>query len=97
MARKKLDNELGKVATQLAAADSAAGHLPAALRAYRDAHGITQRELAEKLGVSRVTVARVECGARGPSKALLDALATLGSTPAHTKTAEQTEGVSNAS
>ncbi len=78
MARKRLDGDLQTVATTLAQALSAAEQVPAALRAYREAHDLTQAALAARLGVSRVTVARVEVGLRKPSAQLVRALEKLG-------------------
>lgn len=74
-----LDGELAAVATRLAAAHDAADDLPSVLRDYRREYDLTQSQMAQRLGVSRVTLARVETGARKPSAALLAALATLGS------------------
>ena len=76
--QKKLDGDLQTVAVALASADAAAERVPAALKAYREAHDLTQAQLAERLGVSRVTVARVEVGLRRPPAALLAALERLG-------------------
>lgn len=82
MPRKKLDGDLHAVATALASADATADAavelVPAALRAYRKAHGLTQARLAALLGVSRVTVARVETGLRRPPPALVRALEKIG-------------------
>ena len=82
MARKKLDGDLQAVATTLAQAsaqaDAAADAVRTALRAYREAHDLTQAALAARLGVSRVTVARVEVGLRKPSAQLVRALEKLG-------------------
>lgn len=76
--QKRLDGDLQTVATALASADAAAERVPAALKAYRETHDLTQAQLAERLGVSRVTVARVEVGLRKPSAQLLEALGRLG-------------------
>ena len=46
-----------------------------ALRVYRDLRGLTQTALAEKAGVSRVTVAEIETGRKQGSVATLRALA----------------------
>lgn len=46
-----------------------------ALRVYRDLRGMTQAALAEKAGVSRVTVAEIETGRKQGSVASLRALA----------------------
>lgn len=73
-----LDGELAAVATRLAAAAGAADDLPSVLRDYRREYDLTQAQLAQRLGVSRVTLARVETGTRKPSAALLAALAELG-------------------
>ncbi|MCB9942813.1 MAG: helix-turn-helix transcriptional regulator [Geminicoccaceae bacterium] len=45
------------------------------LRVYRDLRGMTQAVLAEKAGVSRVTVAEIETGRKQGSIATLRALA----------------------
>ncbi|TQE99556.1 MAG: helix-turn-helix transcriptional regulator [Spiribacter salinus] len=45
------------------------------LRVYRDLRGLTQAALAEKAGVSRVTVAEIETGRKKGSVATLRALA----------------------
>lgn len=45
------------------------------LRDYRDAAKLTQRGLAERLGVSRTTVARWELGIRKPDRDLLQRIA----------------------
>ena len=39
---------------------------PAVARAIRDAAGVSQQQLADELGVNRVTVARWELGERTP-------------------------------
>jgi transcriptional regulator with XRE-family HTH domain len=39
---------------------------PAAARSIRQAAGVTQHELADELGIDRVTVARWELGERTP-------------------------------
>jgi transcriptional regulator with XRE-family HTH domain len=39
---------------------------PAVARAIRDAAGVSQQQLADELGVNRVTVARWELGTRTP-------------------------------
>jgi len=46
-------------------ATSAADVKPAEMKRIRDELGLTQEELAEELGVHRVTVARWEAGDRG--------------------------------
>lgn len=46
-----------------------------ALRVYRDLRGLTQATLAEKAGVSRVTVAEIETGRKKGSIMTLRALA----------------------
>jgi DNA-binding XRE family transcriptional regulator len=46
------------------------------LRLYRDLRGLTQRALAERAGVNRVTVAEIETGRKQGSIASLRALAT---------------------
>ena len=46
-----------------------------ALRVYRDLRGLTQAALAEKSGVSRVTVSEIETGRKQGSVATLRALA----------------------
>ncbi len=45
------------------------------LRVYRDLRGLTQAALAEKAGMSRVTVAEIETGRKQGSVATLRALA----------------------
>jgi len=65
----------------LATTVGAVSQVGQALRDYRNAHGLTQVQLAERLGVARVTVARVESGARRPSQALLAALGALEGQP----------------
>jgi transcriptional regulator with XRE-family HTH domain len=45
------------------------------LKRLREKREWTQQELAEKVGVSRVTVARIEIGNRKPSLELLERLA----------------------
>lgn len=53
------------------------------VQTHRRERGLTQRELATAVGVARNTVARIECGNRAPSLALLVALAhALGVQPA---------------
>jgi mRNA interferase RelE/StbE len=47
----------------------------APLRVYRDLRGLTQAALAEKAGVSRVTIAEIETGRKHGSVASLRALA----------------------
>lgn len=39
---------------------------PAVARAIRDAAGVSQRQVADELGINRVSVARWELGARTP-------------------------------
>lgn len=41
--------------------------LTARLRKFRHDKGLTQAEIAEKIGVSTVNYAKYECGARSPS------------------------------
>ncbi len=48
----------------------------AALRVYRDLRGLTQAMLAEKAGVSRVTLAEIETGRKHGSVVTLSRLAT---------------------
>lgn len=48
-----------------------------ALYKYRKAKGITQRELAEKLGVTQPTIAQYETGVRKPDIVTLKKLAVL--------------------
>ncbi len=45
------------------------------LKQIREKRGWTQERLAEKVGVSRVTIARIEIGNRRPSLELLERLA----------------------
>jgi DNA-binding XRE family transcriptional regulator len=47
------------------------------LVSYRTWHKLTQSQLAERLGVPRTTLTRVECGIRKPSAALLAKLIRL--------------------
>lgn len=48
-----------------------------ALHQYRRAKGITQRELANKLGVSQPTITQYETGARKPDIVTLKKLAAI--------------------
>ena len=64
-------------AQALVATVGAVGSIGQALRDYLAAHGLTQAQLAKRLGVARVMVARTECGARRAPQALLEALAAL--------------------
>ena len=52
---------------------------PAEIKAWRRSHGVSQRQLAELLGVPRNTVCQWEGGRRGgpPGNLLMLALATL--------------------
>ncbi len=43
---------------------------PAVARAIRQAAGVTQQQVADELGVNRVTVARYELGERSPRSEL---------------------------
>lgn len=45
------------------------------IRAYRKLKGMTQKELAERLGISVAVLGAVERGMRQPSSALLRAIA----------------------
>lgn len=45
------------------------------LRQFREKRGWTQETLAKKVGVARVTIARIEIGNRRPSLDLLERLA----------------------
>jgi len=45
------------------------------LKKIREKRGLTQAVLADKVGVDRVTIARIESGARNPSMDLLQRLA----------------------
>ena len=45
------------------------------LKAYRDRHDLSQGDLADMLGVSRVAVTRWESGARQPDRDLLAKIA----------------------
>lgn len=47
------------------------------IKQIRKELGLTQKQLAEKLGCSRVHISRVETGARKPSRILLTALRKL--------------------
>jgi ribosome-binding protein aMBF1 (putative translation factor) len=57
------------------AAREAAGRLGAALRAWREAHGLSQTELARRLGMPRPNVARLEAGGLFPGIPVLQRLA----------------------
>ena len=46
------------------------------LREWRDRRGLSLRTLAEKAGVSYVTIVRIEGGALSPTVAMLEKLAT---------------------
>ena len=48
-----------------------------ALYKYRKEKGITQRELAEKLGVTQPTITQYETGARKPDIVMLKKIATI--------------------
>lgn len=48
-----------------------------ALYKYRKANGITQRELAEKLGVAQPTITQYETGVRKPDIVTLKKLAKI--------------------
>jgi DNA-binding XRE family transcriptional regulator len=41
------------------------------LREYRTAHGLTQTEMAEAVGVKKATISRIENGERTPSMSLV--------------------------
>jgi ribosome-binding protein aMBF1 (putative translation factor) len=58
-----------------AAAEDAARRLGAALRAWREARGLSQTELARRLEMPRPNVARLEAGALFPGLAVLQRLA----------------------
>ncbi len=45
------------------------------LKRVREQKGLTQGELADKVGVCRVTITRIETGARNPSMPLLQKIA----------------------
>ncbi len=45
------------------------------LKKAREKRGLTQGALAEKVGVDRVTIARIETGARNPSMDVLQRIA----------------------
>ena len=45
------------------------------LKALRERRGLTQAQLAERVDVTRVTIARLEVGMRQPGIDLLEALA----------------------
>jgi len=52
------------------------------IRSGRDRLGLTQSELAERVGVSRLTIVRWETGAMPPSNGKVEQLAsTLGTAP----------------
>jgi transcriptional regulator with XRE-family HTH domain len=46
------------------------------LREWRDRRGLSLRALADKAGVSYVTIVRIEGGSLSPTAAMLDKLAT---------------------
>jgi len=48
---------------------------PATLKKLRERRGLTQQQLAERIGVHRVTVAKLETGALRPGVDVLEALA----------------------
>lgn len=48
---------------------------PKKLKALREQRALTQTQLAERVGVTRVTIARLEIGMRQPGIDLLEALA----------------------
>lgn len=48
---------------------------PQTLKALRDQRGLTQAQLAERVKVTRVTIARLEIGMRQPGIDLLESLA----------------------
>ena len=48
---------------------------PKTLKALREQRALTQTQLAERVGVTRVTIARLEVGMRQPGIDLLEALA----------------------
>ena len=50
---------------------------PIALRQLRKQAGMSQPELAEKLGVSRSAISMYECGTREPNFAMLEAITDL--------------------
>jgi len=45
------------------------------IKRRRERHGWTQAELATKVGIHRISLARLEAGGKGPSWALLERLA----------------------
>ncbi|CAH2602329.1 Cupin domain-containing protein [Rhodovastum atsumiense] len=49
--------------------------IPARLRAIRAAHGLTQRDLARRAGLSHTAIARIERGAMSPTVASLQKIA----------------------
>jgi DNA-binding XRE family transcriptional regulator len=51
-------------------AQTLARHAPERLAAARRRVGLTQQQLADRLGVNRVSIARIEAGTRSPSMAL---------------------------
>lgn len=58
-------------------------HVGETIRVLRESSGITQKQLAESVGISRGAVAQFELGYKLPSLATLNALAdVLGTTPA---------------
>ena len=50
---------------------------PALRKAIREAAGVSQRRVAEDLGVDRVTVARWESGSRNPQSRFVEPYLTL--------------------
>jgi len=47
---------------------------PNRVRQFRKAQGLSQKELAEAIGVARTTIINLELGHSEPSKALMDKL-----------------------
>jgi transcriptional regulator with XRE-family HTH domain len=47
------------------------------IKKHRDAAGLTQEQLAEKVGVGRVAVARWEIGATSPSLEMIETVAKI--------------------
>jgi transcriptional regulator with XRE-family HTH domain len=47
------------------------------IKKHRDAAGLTQEQLAEKVGVGRVAVARWEIGATAPSLEMIETVAKI--------------------
>jgi HTH-type transcriptional regulator/antitoxin HipB len=81
MARKSWDAvkaERGRSAAARAGYDRArqAFEIGEQVRALREEHGLSQRELAERIGSTQPAIARLEAGGVTPNLATLDRIAT---------------------